>query len=201
MDAGLSVTDLKPSPLDQLRDWLAFAEETGLHNASAMAVATVDATGCPSVRNVLWRGVIDDGLVFYTNYDSRKGTDLAAEARCEALFTWLPLDRQVRVAGTVARTTAKQSDAYFATRPRESQLAALASDQSRTIPDREWLERRFNALDAAHEGREVRRPEHWGGFVLSPRRYEFWQGRRVRLHDRLVYDLDGDNWVVSRLAP
>jgi pyridoxamine 5'-phosphate oxidase len=201
MEAGLTATDLKPSPLDQLRDWLAFAEQVGLHNATAMAVATVDEAGQPSVRNVLWRGVIDDGLVFYTNYESRKGSDLAANPRCEALFTWLPLDRQVRVTGNATPTTPRQSDAYFATRPRQSQLSALTSDQSRVIPDREWLERRFNALDAAHEGREVRRPEHWGGYVLRPHRYEFWQGRSFRLHDRLVYEFDGDNWVVSRLAP
>jgi pyridoxamine 5'-phosphate oxidase len=198
---GLNRDHLKPAPLEQLQEWLAYAQSVGLHNADAMAVATASADGLPAVRNVLWRGVIGDGLVFYSDYQSRKGVDLIANPRVEALFSWLAIERQVRLTGSVRRLTDAQSDAYFAKRPRGSQLAALTSDQSQVVPDREWLERRYNALEAAHDGREIPRPESWGGYLIQPIRYEFWQGREHRLHDRLVYELGEDGWEVIRLAP
>lgn len=201
MAEGLDEGDLAEDPLVQLQAWMAVAEDAGIHNANSMAVASVSEDGHPSVRNVLMRGIVDGGPVFYTNYESRKGVELSTRPHTEALFSWLDLERQVRIAGTVARLSPEQSDAYFASRPRLSRLAALASDQSRPIPSREWLERRFNALVAAHEGIDVPRPDHWGGFRIEPRRIEFWQGRDHRLHDRLVYERAAGGWEIVRLAP
>jgi pyridoxamine 5'-phosphate oxidase len=201
MAEGLDTADLKPDPLDQLEDWLAFAVGVGIYNANSMAVATADIEGAPSVRNVLYRGLVDGGLVFHTNRQSQKGVELISNPRAEALFSWLALERQVRLRGTVATAPDEVSDAYWDSRPRGSQVAALASDQSRPVPDREWLERRAGALDAAHERRDIPRPEHWGGFVLRPDRVEFWQGREHRLHDRLVYVRQAGQWEIVRLAP
>ena len=201
MARGLDEGDLHEDPIGQLQAWMTVATEAGIHNANAMALTSVSEDGRPSVRNVLMRGIIDGGPVFYTNYESRKGVELGARPFTEALFSWLDLERQVRIAGEVSRLTPEQSDAYFASRPRLSRLAALASDQSRPIPSRKWLERRFKALVAAHEGIEVPRPAHWGGFRIEPRRFEFWQGRDHRLHDRLVYEPTSEGWEIVRLAP
>ncbi len=201
MAEGLDESELHHDPMVQLQAWLDVAFEAGIHNANSMAVTSVSEDGWPSVRNVLMRGIIDGGPVFYTNYESRKGVELGARPHTEALFSWLDLERQVRIAGEVSRVSPEQSDAYFASRPRLSRLAALASDQSRPIPSREWLERRFNALVAAHEGIDVPRPDHWGGFRIEPRRVEFWQGRDHRLHDRLVYEPTAQGWEIIRLAP
>lgn len=202
MAEGLRRADLKPDPVAQFDDWLGLASDLGLHNADAMAVATVGADGVPSVRNVLLRGFGADGFVFYTNRESQKGVDLASNPHVEALFSWLPLERQVRVRGLAAEASDEMSDAYWATRARGSQVAALTSDQSRPVESREWLERRARTLEAAHDGLTIARPDHWGGYVIVPDRFEFWQGREFRLHDRLSYErLDDGSWQVSRLAP
>jgi pyridoxamine 5'-phosphate oxidase len=204
MQVGLDVEQLDADPIAQLHAWLDEASAAGLHNPNSMAVASASTDGAPSVRNVLYRGIVAGGLSFYTNYDSQKGVELLANPRAEALFSWLELERQVRVRGTVSLAPEEASDEYWRTRPRDSQIAALSSDQSRPVPDRDWLERRTRVLEAAHSGREVPRPPHWGGFVLHPQRIEFWQGRLHRLHDRLVYGREGRDavtWTITRLAP
>jgi pyridoxamine 5'-phosphate oxidase len=199
---ALRKTDLDPDPLAQLRRWLDDATAAGVPEPTAMAISTVDPDGRPSSRNVLLRG-LDDGLVFFTNYESAKAVDLAANPRCAALFSWLGLQRQVRVDGSAARLDEAASDAYFAQRPRGSQIGAWASPQSRVLADRAELEAsvvaaelRFATVDA------VPRPPNWGGFRITPERVEFWQGRPNRLHDRLRYRRDpAGGWVVERLAP
>ena len=150
---------------------------------------------------MLLKGVDEEGFVFYTNCRSAKARDLEANPRASLCFLWRELERQVRVEGTVVHVPHEESDAYFATRPRGSQIGAWASPQSEVIPDREALDARARELDAEHRGRDVPRPPHWGGYRLLPATIEFWQGRRDRLHDRLRYRLEGDQWVLERLAP
>ncbi len=201
MARGLAEDDLPAEPLDLLDQWLGIATELGLHNANAMAVATADASGLPSVRNVLLRGRPADGLIFYTNYESAKGLQLAANPFAEALFTWLPLERQIRVRGPITKVSAEQSDAYFASRDRGSRLSAIASAQSQPVASRDELRRRHAELTERFVGTEPPRPAHWGGFHLAAERVEFWQGRDFRLHDRLVYTRRGGSWEIQRLQP
>jgi pyridoxamine 5'-phosphate oxidase len=167
-----------------------------------MTLATATAQGKPSARLVLLKHADEQGFVFYTNYNSQKAKELAENPFAALVFFWPPHERQVRLEGEVSKTSALESDEYFSTRPRESQLGALASPQSEVIADREYLERRFAELERQYEGREVERPEHWGGFRLQPTRIEFWKGRPGRLHDRLLYERQADGrWSISRLAP
>jgi len=201
MAEGLSEALAPEDPVELFDEWLAGATGLGMHNANAMAIATADRRGRPSVRNVLLRGRIDGGLAFYTNYESQKGRELIANPVAEALFSWLPLERQVRFSGPVHRATPEQSDAYFGGRDRESRISAIASDQSREIPSRDALVARHEEIDDGLRGADPVRPDHWGGFVLVPERIEFWQGREHRLHDRLVYQRRGDAWSLTRLAP
>jgi pyridoxamine 5'-phosphate oxidase len=188
-------------PVELAQSWVTLAREAALFNPDAMAVASVDPDGRPSVRNVLMRGVIDGGFSFYTNYDSQKGVELTARHHVEALFSWLVLERQIRVRGHVERLSSGDSDAYFDARPRASKLAAHASDQSRPIPSRQWLDKRYDEVVAEYDGRDVERPEHWGGFRIIPERIEFWQGHPNRLHNRLVFTRADAGWATSRLAP
>ncbi len=202
--AGLSVADLAADPIEQFRTWFAAWHEVAVGDPNAVVVATATPAGRPSVRTVLLRRVDDGSFVFFTNYASRKGRELAANPHATLLFSWHPVGRQVVVEGVASRLDAAASDAYWATRPRESQIAALASPQSEVVADRAELERRWSAVEAAHAGREVARPEHWGGIRVAPERVEFWQGREWRLHDRLVYRRDpstASGWAVERLAP
>lgn len=201
MARGLAEDDLPTEPLALLDQWVVTATELGLHNPNAMAVATADEHGVPSVRNVLLRGRPDEGLVFFTNYQSIKGQHLAANPMAEALFTWLPLERQIRVKGSVRQVDAQQSDAYFASRDRRSRISAIASAQSRPVESRAELQRRHAELTERFEGIEPPRPEHWGGYVLTADRVEFWQGRDFRLHDRLVYTRTTNGWEIQRLQP
>ena len=201
MTTGLSEDTAPDEPMALFDRWLGYAEELAIHNANAMAVATADAQGRPSVRNVLLRGRLDGGLVFYTNYDSRKGVELAAHPAAEALFSWLDIERQVRFHGDVRRVSAEQSDDYFATRERESRISAIASAQSAVVSSRDELERRHREIDDTYRGIDPPRPDHWGGYVLVPRSVEFWQGRRHRFHDRLLYQLTDDGWSRCRLSP
>ncbi len=188
-------------PLAAFHRWLDDARREGCAQPNAMAVATVDPDGGPSVRNVLLRGLDERGLVFFTNERSRKGRALAHETRVEALFSWLELDRQVRVAGMVTRVTPAESDAYFASRDRLSQLGAHASRQSERLSDRTELEGRLADAERRYQGREVPRPPHWGGFRISPSAWELWQGRDGRLHDRLRFVRERREWHLERLAP
>lgn len=202
--AGLSVADLAADPIEQFRTWFAAWHEVAVGDPNAVVVATATPDGRPSVRTVLLRRVDDAGFTFFTNYTSRKGRELAANPHATLLFSWHPVGRQVVVEGVASRLDPAASDAYWATRPRESQVAALASPQSAVVADRAELERRWSEIETDHAGRPVPRPEHWGGFRVAPERVEFWQGREWRLHDRLAYRRDpstASGWRVERLAP
>ncbi|HEX6166163.1 MAG TPA: pyridoxamine 5'-phosphate oxidase [Acidimicrobiales bacterium] len=202
--AGLDVDDLAPDPVAQFRRWFAAWHEVAVGDPNAMVVTTASLDGRPSVRTVLLRALDDDGFVFFTNQDSRKGRELAANPHAALLFPWHPLGRQVIVEGEAFPLPADASDAYWATRPRGSQIAALASPQSQVVADRAVLDDRWAALEAELAGRDVPRPPHWGGLRVRHERVEFWQGRERRLHDRLVYRRDpasGSAWRVERLAP
>lgn len=199
--AGLTRDDLDESPVQQWHAWYVDAVDAGLPEPNAMALATLDDDGLPDSRIVLARGVDDDGITFFGNYGSAKGRQLDLNPLASAVFPWLGLHRQVRVRGTVEILSARESDAYFASRPRESQIGAWASPQSSVIDDREVLDREVERITAEFAGREVPRPPHWGGWLLTPESYEFWQGRPSRLHDRFRYHLVREAWVIERLAP
>ncbi|MGO9752328.1 MAG: pyridoxamine 5'-phosphate oxidase [Solirubrobacteraceae bacterium] len=194
--------DLDPDPVRQFSVWFAEATGAGVRAPEAAAVATASVDGAPSVRMVLVKRADAHGFVFFSNYESRKGAELASNPRAALLFYWEPLGRQVRVEGRVQRTTLEESRRYARSRPRASQLSALASPQSRAIEDRAFLEQRVADLAAAHEGAELPIDDHWGGFRLIPEAVEFWQQREDRLHDRLRYTPSGaDSWQLLRLAP
>jgi pyridoxamine 5'-phosphate oxidase len=188
-------------PLEQFQRWYEGAVAAGVVEPEAMALATADADGMPSVRFVLLKGIDDRGVEFFTNYESRKGRELIANPRAALAILWKPLQRQVRLEGPVEVLEPEESDAYFASRSRGSQLGAWASKQSEVIPDREWLEARLAAVDAEYPG-DVPRPPHWGGFRLLPTTVEFWEGRPNRLHDREAFTRGEDGaWVSARLSP
>jgi pyridoxamine 5'-phosphate oxidase len=215
-DTPLSIRDLRreyasraldelsadSDPITQFRIWFEEAVRAELLDANAMALATVTADGRPTVRTVLLKGIEDRGLVFFTHYNSPKGLELAALPHAALLFYWAELERQVRVTGAVERVSADESDAYFASRPRQSQIAAWAARQSAELPDRRTLEERFAVLQGEYEGQPIRRPPQWGGYRVALERVEFWQGRPSRLHDRLLYTKNRDGtWRRVRLAP
>jgi pyridoxamine 5'-phosphate oxidase len=188
-------------PLRQFRRWLAEAEATGIDAPEAMALATADAAGAPSVRMVLLKGADERGFAFYSGYGSRKGRELAENPRAALLFHWHALGRQVRVEGPVERLAAAECDEYFASRPRGSRLAAWAATQSEPVRGRSELEEGVAAAEARFGAGAVARPPGWGGYRLRPERYEFWQHRDSRLHDRLVYERAEGGWRLTRLAP
>lgn len=192
---------IDPNPINLFRRWLDDAVAAGLKLPEAVTLATATKDGRPSARVVLLKQVDDDGFVFYTNYRSKKAQDLDSNPRAALAFYWSQFDRQVRIEGTVGRTTAEESKAYFKTRPRDSQIGAWASPQSEVIVSREVLDERVAELEELYRDREVDCPEHWGGYRLRPDRIEFWKGRLGRLHDRIVYERDGQGWKVKRLAP
>jgi pyridoxamine 5'-phosphate oxidase len=201
---GLEEGDLAPTWSAMLARWLADAETGGIGEPNAMVVATAGADGRPNARTVLLKGLDEDGVTFFTNYESAKGAELAANPVASVLFPWHDLQRQVRLTGAVRRLDAAGSDAYFASRPYGSRIGAAASPQSQVVPDRAFLEAAERELRARHPDPpgDVPRPEHWGGYVVEPDAVEFWQGRANRLHDRLRYRRDADGaWVTERLAP
>ena len=198
----LQETDLHPDPFQQFRAWLAAAVAAQPINPEAMTLATATPDGRPSARMVLLKGVDERGFVFFTNYESRKGSELEANPRAALVFYWAVLERQVRIEGRVERTSAAESDAYFRSRPWGSRLGALASPQSQVIPDREVLEQRMIELRRQYPDDDIPCPPFWGGYRLIPISIEFWQGQPNRLHDRLCYERRGDGgWDIRRLAP
>jgi pyridoxamine 5'-phosphate oxidase len=196
---SLEVEDLKATPHEMLEFWLSEVEE--LHDFNAMVVSSVDASGQPHSRVVLLRGVNEEGLKFYTNYSSHKGQELEQNNKVALNFFWPTVERQVRVEGELHKLSDAESDAYFNSRPRESQIGAWVSPQSSTIDSREVLNERFREFTDKFEGHPVPRPAYWGGYIIRPKYFEFWQGRPNRLHDRLAYKLQDGTWKISRMAP
>lgn len=201
---GLRRADLDANPIAQFQKWFAQAETALAKNqldVNAATLATADKNGIPSARVVLLKGLDERGFVFFTNYDSRKGRELAENPNAALVFYWQELERQICIAGPVGKISRAESEKYFKSRPRGSQLAALASNQSETVPDRATLENKWRELEKKFSG-DIPLPPNWGGFVLSPERIEFWQGRASRLHDRFQYSRQKNNlWKLERLAP
>ncbi|HVV00920.1 MAG TPA: pyridoxamine 5'-phosphate oxidase [Verrucomicrobiae bacterium] len=207
--AGLRRKDLETNPLRQFQKWfeeavrlLTPAGAEASADVNAMTLATADTHGRPSSRIVLLKGINDHGFVFYTNYNSRKGRELAENPHAAITMFWPSQERQICASGLIVKSAVEDSEAYFKSRPRGSQLAAWASHQSEVVPDRATLESRLRELEAKHADGPVPRPPHWGGFILMPDRVEFWQGRPNRLHDRFRYSRQpGGSWLLERLAP
>jgi pyridoxamine 5'-phosphate oxidase len=193
--------EVEADPFRQFQAWFEEAHALSVYEPNAMALATADAEGRPSVRMVLLKGVDERGLSFFTNLSSRKAREIAANPRAALTFWWGPMERQVRFEGTIEGVSEAEADAYFATRPRGAQIGAWASAQSSTIAGREVLEAAVAELEARYGEGDVPRPPVWGGYRLLPEVVEFWQGRGDRLHDRLLYSREGDAWRIARLAP
>lgn len=190
------------NPFDQFEKWFGQALKSEIQEPYAFTLATADAKGRPSARVLYMRDVTKRGISFFTNYNSDKGSDLAENPHCTGNFFWMELDRQVRFFGQAEKLSAEESDAYFNSRPRGSQIGAWASDQSSYLENRQELLDKLELLTVKFEGQDVKRPEHWGGYLIKPERIEFWQGRESRLHDRIQYSKNNDGeWVKHRLSP
>ena len=196
----LNKGNVSENPTEQLRSWIHDASPH-MPMANYMFLSTSNGAGAPSQRVVLLKQLDDKGLVFFTNYDSQKGKELCANPNASLLFYWMPLHRQVRVQGKVEKISAKESDEYFQSRPRESNLSAMASAQSNSVDSRNVLEDRVEELRSEWKNRDLIRPNNWGGYRLAPIFFEFWQGRADRLHDRICFKKANDNWVLERIAP
>ncbi len=200
--AHLNEAEARQDPFEQFGIWYAEATAAGLHQPDAMVLATATRQGAPSARAVLLKGFDSRGFVFYSNYESRKGNELAENPQASLVFVWAEISRQVRIEGIVQKVLPEESDTYFASRPLGSRLGALASNQSRVIPDREFLEQRVEALAEEYRDGEPPRPAYWGGYRLSPSVIEFWHGRPDRIHDRLRYRrIEAGGWLIERLSP
>jgi pyridoxamine 5'-phosphate oxidase len=199
MHGELDEASANPDPFGQFQQWFDDASLTSMIEANSMVLATVDQHGAPSARTVLLKQFDHQGLVFYTNYESRKGREIELNPAVALVFMWPTLERQVRITGSASRIAVEDSDAYFASRPFGSQVGAAASPQSEPVPSREWLEERFDRL--ARSDDPIARPANWGGYRVTPVMFEFWQGRPNRLHDRLRYDKTSHGWEIIRLAP
>jgi pyridoxamine 5'-phosphate oxidase len=199
--AGLSEKDLARDPFRQFEKWFQEAEGAKIPEPNSMVLSTAGRDGRPSSRTVLLKGLDGRGFVFYSNYESRKGRELELNPTASLLFPWIGMERQVIAEGPVAKISREESEAYFHSRPRPSQLAAWASHQSAIVPGRAALEESLKAMESKYAGREVPIPPNWGGYRLAPETVEFWQGRRSRMHDRLRYRRTKDGWTVERLSP
>ena len=198
----LNETEVSDDPFQQFSDWWQQAIESKIDEVNAMTLATASLEGVPSARIVLLKGYDKSGFVFYTNYDSAKGQELAENPRASLLFFWKELERQVRITGLVEKVSAAENDEYFLSRPTGSQIGAWASPQSHVIENRNWLENKVKELEAKFSSEQLTRPAHWGGYRVKPVIVEFWQGRSSRLHDRIQYTLQENNsWKIERLAP
>ncbi len=198
---SLSKEDVEADPIHQFAQWLDEAIDSKVPDPSAMALSTANKNNTVSSRIVLLKEIQKSGFLFYTNFSSKKASDLTENPRAALLFYWSELERQVRVEGNVEKLPAEISDKYFASRPEESKLGAWASEQSSEIPNRQHLEKRLKKIKDYFQGHQVKRPEHWGGYILKPNLIEFWQGRPNRLHDRIQYTLEEEEWKIRRLAP
>jgi pyridoxamine 5'-phosphate oxidase len=198
---GLRRQDLLEHPVDQFARWMEQAIEAGLPDPTAMTLATVDGEGCPSQRIVLLKGADRKGFIFYTNLESKKARDIRHNPRVSLHFAWLGLDRQVKIQGLAAELSRTEALRYFVKRPKESQLAALVSPQSSSIPSRQWLEAAFQQAKQKFADGKIPLPDRWGGFRVQPTSMEFWQGGPHRLHDRFVYRSVDQRWMIERLAP
>ena len=202
MLAGLSEGDLEPNALGQFQKWFQETLQAGVVEPNAAVLATADASGTPSARLILVKGIDDRGFSFFTNYESRKGRELAQNPKAALVFPWIELERQVCITGSISRLSREEAAAYFKVRPRGSRLSAWASKQSQVIRSRAELEERVKQLERQYPGEEIPLPPNWGGYLLAPREIEFWQGRPNRLHDRLRYARQPDNtWRIERLSP
>lgn len=199
--AQLAEADVEKDPILQFKKWFTEALDAQLFEPNVMTLATANGNGKPSARIVLLKGFDEDGFVFYTNYNSHKGRDLAENPQASVVFFWPELERQICIDGIVSKVSAEASDAYFHSRPAGSQIGASSSPQSSIISGRDVIEENAARLTATYEGREIPRPEHWGGYLIEPIHIEFWQGRPSRLHDRISYDLVDGAWIINRLAP
>lgn len=199
--AQLNEQDVEQDPILQFGKWFNAAVAAQLYEPNVMTLATSDRFGKPSARIVLLKGFDENGFVFYTNYESKKGNDLIENPQAAVVFFWPELERQVRIEGVVSKVDAQTSADYFHSRPTGSQIGATASPQSRVISSREVLEEKVAQLTKDFEGQEIPLPEHWGGYLIEPTHVEFWQGRPSRLHDRIVYELTEGSWIINRLAP
>lgn len=197
---SLDISTVSPNPISQFESWMSFALGQKVHEPNAMNLATVNHKGRPSSRIVLLRGVSMHGFTFYTNYESKKGKDLSKNNFAALNFFWPQLEKQIRIEGKIEKVPAQISDDYFKSRPLESRIGAIASKQSSEIPSRDFLEQTISELNEKFKS-EVPRPENWGGYILRPDYFEFWQGRSNRLHDRICYSLNNKEWKISRLSP
>ena len=198
---GLYEDDLVSNPIDQFKIWYSEIEEVGYLEPNAMVLSTVDKNGSPSGRNVLLKEIREDGFVFFTNYESKKATDIENNEKVSLTFSWNELRRQVSVEGTAEKIPESESDEYWAMRPYETKIGSLVSNQSSRIPSREELDTAFEMQESKWRGSEVPRPHHWGGYKVLPNFIEFWQGRQNRLHDRIGYELTVQGWIFTRLSP
>ena len=199
--ASLSENDVDSNPILQFKKWFQDAVNSQLYEPNVMTLATSDRFGKPTARIVLLKGIDEDGFVFYTNYESKKGHDIVENPQAALVFFWPELERQVRIEGMVSKVSEEASSEYFHSRPIGSQIGAMASPQSEVISGRELLERKVEQLTTQYAGQEIPRPLHWGGYLVEPTHIEFWQGRPSRLHDRIIYDFVEGSWIINRLAP
>jgi pyridoxamine 5'-phosphate oxidase len=199
---ALNIDDIQNDPMTFFKNWFDQANETqAIEEANAMTLSTLGLDDFPKSRIVLLKALIEEGFVFYTNYQSEKGISIAHHSKVGLAFFWPPLERQVIIKGEAVKLTNEASDVYFQSRPKGSQIGAIVSDQSKVISDRSIMEAKLEALEIEYAEKDVPRPEHWGGYVVKPQCIEFWQGRPNRLHDRIRYQLQGNFWNIERLAP